>query len=91
MMNPMFSFMRSVIELSKDETCFVFQAETCFDFRENNGFDQTAIEPKEARIREGANIEVPVDLLISLLRPDELEKLRKYAIAYSKKYMSEEG
>jgi hypothetical protein len=83
--------MRSVIELSKEETYFVFQAETCFDFRENNGFDQVAIEPKEARIREGANIEVPVDLLISLLRPDELEKLRKYAIAYSKKYMSEEG
>jgi hypothetical protein len=93
MFDPLFSFMDSdsIMGLSNDETGFVLQAETGFDFMEKAGIDRAASVPKKARRREGAKIEVPVDLLISLLRPDELEQLRKYAIAYSKKYMSEEG
>lgn len=91
MVDTMFSFIEPIIEISKDDTYFVLQAETCFDFREKNDFDQTAIVPKEAKMIEGEKIEVPIDIMMSLLRPDELEKLKNYAMAYSKKYMSGEG
>ncbi len=37
---------------------------------------------KAARLPDGTKIEVPLDIVISLLRPDELEKLQKYIASY---------
>ncbi|GAC1372138.1 MAG: hypothetical protein PVS3B1_18250 [Ktedonobacteraceae bacterium] len=44
--------------------------ETLLDFMERANLDKTASVP------EGAKIEVPIDIVISLLRLDELEKLQ---------------
>ncbi len=45
---------------------------------------------KEKDTKEPAKIEVPLDIALALLRPDELEKLRRYVAAYLMKYGDEE-
>jgi hypothetical protein len=40
------------------------------------GFDTSAQSPKSIKI------EMPLDIVLSLLRPDELEKLQKYVASY---------
>ena len=76
MLDDMFSFIDPIVELSGDDTRFVIQAEAFFDFLEKIGFDRAASPP------EGTKIEVPLDIVISLLRPDELEKLKNYITSY---------
>jgi hypothetical protein len=85
MFDDMFSFIDPIIELSEDDTRFVIQVEALFDFIEKIGLDKVAISP------EGAKIEVPLDIVMSLLRPDELEKLQKYIASYLAKHNSSEG
>jgi hypothetical protein len=84
MLDPMFSFIDPIIdpivELSEDNTSFIIQAETFFDFLEKTGLD------KAAGLPEGAKIAVPLDIVMSLLRPDELEKLQKYIASYLAKH-----
>jgi hypothetical protein len=41
-----------------------------------------------AGLPEGAKIAVPLDIVMSLLRPDELENLRNYITAYLAKHNS---
>ncbi|MBA2391225.1 MAG: hypothetical protein H0V70_00590 [Ktedonobacteraceae bacterium] len=84
MLDDMFLFIDPIIELSKDDTCFVIQAEIFFDFIEKNGLDKKVGLPREAKI------EVPLDIVISLLRPEELEKLQKYIAFYFAKHTSGE-
>ena len=45
---------------------------------------------KAARLPEGTKIEVPLDIVMSLLRPDELEKLKNYITSYFRKRDSSE-
>ena len=45
---------------------------------------------KKKSAKEPEKIEVPLDIALSLLRPDELVKLRKYVTAYLLKYGNEE-
>jgi hypothetical protein len=80
----MFSFIEPIVELSEDNTCFVIQAETLFDFIEKTGI------AKMEHLPEGAKIEIPLDIVMSLLRPDELEKLRNYITVYLAKQNSSE-
>ncbi len=82
MFDDMFSFIDPIVELSEDNSCFVIQAETLFDFIEKAGFDKIASLPG------GAKIEIPLDIVMSLLRPDELEKLRNYITVYLAKHNS---
>jgi len=88
MLDPLFPFIGPIVdpivELSEDKTCFVIQAETFFDFIEKTGLD------KMAGLLEGAKIAVPLDIVMSLLRPDELEKLRNYITSYLAKHNSSE-
>jgi hypothetical protein len=84
MFDDMFSFIDPIVELSEDNTCFVIQAETFFEFIEKSGFGKVASVP------EGAKIEIPLDIVMSLLRPDELEKLRNYITVYLAKNNSSE-
>ncbi len=88
MLDPLFSFVdpiiEPIIELSEDSTCFVIPVETLLDFMEKTGIDKTADVP------EGAKIAVPLDIVMSLLRPDELEKLRNYITAYLAKQNNSE-
>ena len=76
MFDDMFSFIDPIVELSEDDTRFVIQVEAFFEFQEQIGLDRAASSP------EGTKIEVPLDIVMSLLRPDELEKLRNYITAY---------
>ncbi len=80
MFDDMFSFIDPIIELSEDDTRFVIDAEALFDFMGRVGLD------KAANLPEGAKIEVPLDIVMSLLRPDELEKLQKYIASYLAKH-----
>ena len=45
---------------------------------------------KKKRAKEPTTIEIPLDIALSLLKPDEREKLKKYAIAYFAEYGNEE-
>lgn len=67
-----------------DMTYMVIETDLFFDFLEKNGI-------KKPVMPEGTSTTLPLDLALSLLRPDELEKLKKYAIAYKQQYMSGEG
>lgn len=59
--------------------------EIFFDFIEKSGFD------KMAGLPQGAKIKIPSDIVISLLRPDELEKLRNYVTVRLAKHNSNEN
>jgi hypothetical protein len=37
---------------------------------------------KKKTVKEPEKIDVPLDIALSLLRPDELEKLKRYIIEY---------
>ncbi len=74
MFDDMFSFIEPIVELSEDNSCFVIQADTLFDFLQKTGLDRMAVP--------GAKVEIPLDIVMSLLRPDELEKLRNYITVY---------
>src|SRR5260370_42472487 len=85
MLDDMFSFIDPIVELSEDDTRFAIQAEAFCDFLEKIGFDKVERSP------EGTKIEVPLDIVISLLRPDELEKLKNYITSYLMKSDTSEG
>ena len=76
MLDDMFSFIDPIVELSEDDTRFVIQVETSFVFLEQIGLDRAA------RSSERTKIEAPLDIVMSLLRPEELEKLRNYITSY---------
>ena len=76
MLDDMFCFIDPLVELSEDDTRFVIQVEAFFEFLEQIGLDRAESLPK------GTKIEVPLDIVMSLLRPDELEKLKNYIASY---------
>ena len=88
MLDPLFPFIEPIVdpivELNEDDTCFVIPVEALFDFMEKTGLDKITSLP------EGAKIAVPLDIVMSLLRPDELEKLSNYITAYLAKHNSSE-
>jgi hypothetical protein len=45
---------------------------------------------KKKIMEEPTEIEMPLDIALSLLRPNELEKLKKYVLAYLTKHGNEE-
>lgn len=85
MLDDMFSFIDPIVELSEDDTRFVIQVEAFFDFIEKIGFDKVKRSP------EGTKIEVPLEIVPFLLRPDELEKLKNYITPYLMKRDSSEA
>ncbi len=80
MFDELFPFTEHIVELNENTNSFVIQAETLFEFLEKSGLNKKAAGP------HGTTIELPVDVVISLLRPDELEKLRNYVSMYLAKY-----
>ena len=78
MLDDMFSFIDPIVELREDDTRFVIQVETFFEFLEQIGLDRAASSPEGT----GTKIEMPLDIVMSLLRPDELEKLKNYITSY---------
>jgi len=84
MLDDMFSFIDPIVELREDDTRFVIQVETFFEFLEQIGLDRAARSPERTKI------EVPLDIVMSLLRPEELEKLKNYITSYLVKRDSSE-
>jgi hypothetical protein len=84
MLDDMFSFIDPIVELREDDTRFVIQVETFFEFLEQIGLDMAARSPERTKI------EVPLDIVMSLLRPEELEKLKNYITSYLMKRDSSE-
>lgn len=79
MLDDLFPFIDPIIELSEDDMAhMVIQAELFYDFLEKSGIE------KPAGLPEGP--EIPLAVAVSLLRPDELEKLKKYVAAYVAKH-----
>ncbi len=76
MLDDMFSFIDPIVELREDDTRFVIQVETFFEFLEQIGLDRAARSPERTKI------EAPLDIVMSLLRPEELEKLKNYITSY---------
>lgn len=85
MLDNMFPFVDPIIELNEDNTAFVIQAEAFFAFLQKTGLDK-----KIALSSEMTKIEVPLDIALSLLQPDELEKLKNYIISYKAKHYGNE-
>jgi len=84
MLDDMFSFIDPTVELREDDTRFVIQVEIFFEFLEQIGLDRAACPPERTKI------EVPLDIVMSLLRPEELEKLKNYITSYLMKRDSSE-
>jgi hypothetical protein len=80
MFDELFPFTEPIVELDEDTSSFVIQAEAFFEFLEKSGLNKKPVGQR------GTTIELPVDVVMSLLRPDELEKLRKYVTFYLEKY-----
>src|SRR5207244_1382214 len=84
MFEPLFSFIEPivdpVIEMGEDGAYFAILAETSFDCVEKPGHN------KVTKLPERAKIEVPIDIALSLLKPEELEKLQKYLAFYLAKH-----
>lgn len=76
MFDDMFPFTEHIVELDEEAGSFVIQADILFDFLEKSGLDMRAGLP------QGAKVEIPLDIVMSLLKPDELEKLRNYITVY---------
>lgn len=72
-----------IMEMSENDTTVIIQLEAFLDFLKKYGLD------KEARSPEGTTIKVPLDIALSLLQPDELEKLKNYIAFYLEKYGSD--
>lgn len=84
MLDDMFSFIDPVIEMNDGDTArLVISVEAFFDFVEKSGIDRLISSP------EGTP-GMPLDIAISLLKPDELEKLKKYVASYLEKHNDEE-
>ncbi len=80
MFDDMFSFIEPIIDLGEEDMAhMVIQAELFFDFLEKSGIE------KPVGLPEG---EIPLAVAVSLLKPDELEKLKKYVTAYLEKHGS---
>lgn len=79
----MFSFIDPLIGMSEDNTSFVIQLEAFFDFLEKTGLDKMVRSP------DGGRIELPMDVVLSLLKPDELKKLQNYIATYIVKHQEE--
>lgn len=79
MLDDMFRFIDPVVDLSEDDMAhMVIQTELFFDFLRENDIETPAGIP------EGS--EIPLSVALSLLKPDELEKLKKYIAAYREKH-----
>ena len=89
MFDVLFSFIDPIIEpiikLSEGDTCCLLQAETLSDFTEKkSSFDKMVSLP------EVAKIVVPSHIVMSLLRADEVEKLKSYIKSYLAKHSNGE-
>lgn len=86
MIEDMFSFFDPIVELDEEEMFHstVKMVEEYFDLIEKKGMERTKSLPPD--LSGAIKTDVPLDIALSLLRPDELEKLRNYVTSYLAKH-----
>jgi hypothetical protein len=89
MLNPMFSFTDPILDTDESDMFpfLVKMVEEYFDVVERSGMDRAKSLPEGVALKAG----MPLDIALSLLRPDELEKLKNYVTAYMAKHNSGEA
>lgn len=89
MLNPMFSFTDSILDTDESDMFpfLVKMVEEYFNVVERSGTDRAKSLPKGIALKAG----MPLDIALSLLRPDELEKLKNYVTAYMARHNSGEA
>lgn len=89
MFEDMFSFIDPVVELDESDMFHstVRLVEMYFDLMDKKGVDRKKSLPPD--LSDAVEPDVPLDIALSLLRPDELVKLRHYVTAYLVKYKDE--
>jgi hypothetical protein len=86
MLDDMFPFIEPLVQPDED----MFQAtvnmvEMYFDIMDKKGVDRVDSLPEGISLKGG----MPLDIALSLLQPDELEKLRNYVASYLAKHPGE--
>jgi hypothetical protein len=86
MFDDMFTFIDQIVEPVEDDLFHstVKMVEVYFDLRGKKGMDRTKSLPKD--LSGAVKTDVPLDIALSLLRPDELEKLKNYVTSYLAKH-----
>lgn len=80
MLDDMFSFIDPIVELNEhDVTHMVIQVELFFAFLKENSIEKPVGLPE-------SETGIPWEVTLSLLKPDELEKLKRYVVAYRAKH-----
>jgi len=89
MLDPMFSFTDPILNTDESDMFpfLVKMVEEYFDVIERSGMDRTESLPEGVPLKTG----MPLDIALSLLKPDELEKLRNYVTAYMAKHNNGEA
>ena len=86
MLDPMFSFTDPILDTDESDM-FPFLIKTVeeyFDVVERSGMSRAESLPEGVPLKTG----MPLDIALSLLKPDELEKLKNYVTAYLAKHNS---
>ena len=89
MLEDMFSFIDPIVEVSEGDMfpATVTMVEAYFDLMQKKGIDRTRSLPPD--LASAVKPDVPLDIALSMLRPEELEKLRDYVTAYLAKHTNE--
>jgi hypothetical protein len=90
MSDDMFSFIDWVVEMNEDELFHstVTLVEAYFDLMEKRGVERKKSLPPD--LSDTLKPDVPLPIALSMLRPDELEKLQHSFAAYLAKHGSSE-
>ena len=89
MLDPIFSFTDPILDTDESDM-FPFLVKTVeeyFDVVERSGLGRAKSLPEGVNLKTG----MPLDIAMSLLKPDELEKLKNYVTAYLAKHNSGEA
>jgi hypothetical protein len=88
MLDDMFPFIDPIMEPTQEDL-FHSVVQLLEQYFELVGADAMASLP--VSLPERTKIDVPLDIALSLLRPDELEKLKNYVTSYLIKHNSSEA
>jgi hypothetical protein len=89
MLDSLFSFTDPILDTDESDMFpfFVKMVEEYFDVVERSGMDRAGSLPEGVPLKTA----MPLDIALSLLKSDELEKLKNYVTAYIAKHNSGEA
>lgn len=89
MLDDIFSFIDPLVEVDEADMFHstLRMVEVYFDLMDKKGVDRKKSLPPD--LSDVGEPDVPLDIALSLLRPDELVKLKHYVTTYMAKYKDE--